>query len=396
MKFLFYSTMISLFVFGLGSCHQSLDLPVASCELPFADSSHLHIKNEAFQAILDNYVQKGLPGVVMLVHSPQEGLWIGASGKSVLESGKAMNTCNLFHSASVAKTYMVATAMSLVEDGILALDATIDTYLPKEIYSRLPNGTKATVRHLMNHRSGIPDFIEETEHILDYYNNLMHVFTTDDYLEYIYDKKARFEPGKAGSYSNTNTVILALVMEHATGVDHASLLTQRILNKIGLNDTYYKNEEGYPAPTGLVNTYVEFRGSGQLQNSTDLERNFAKMNIAHDALIASPYDYFRFISGLFRGEIISRPFLDEMISKENKLGVFVFPSETFGVTKIGHDGGSLGAANLVFHYPEKETTIIICSNFGGFLDSKLSDMFYGYRVGKEGTIIGEVESLLFK
>ena len=396
MKNIFLIFLLSGLVAATTSCHETIDLPVESCTLPFADSSSNHPKQAVFQAILEDYVKKGLPGIVMAVHSPEDGLWIGAAGKSKLETGEDMLPCHLFHSASVSKMYMVATAMSLVEEGLMDLNATIDNYLPAAVSERLPNGKTTKLRHLMNHRSGIPDFIEEVDHIMDYYNNLMKVFTTEDYLEYIYDKKPRFEPGTGGSYSNTNTVVLALAMEHVTGRDHASLVTERVFKKLGVMDTYYKSEPGYPAPDGLVNTYLDYRGTGQLQNISEVERNFAQMNIAHDAMIASAYDYFRFISGLFNGEIISENSVDTMIANGNRLGVFRFPSELYGVTKIGHDGGSLGAANQVYYYPEEKTSIVICSNFGGFLDSPLGDLFYGFRVGREGTIIGEVEQVLFE
>ena len=396
MKYLFCSLLLSGILIGLISCHEEIDLPVGSCELSFTDSSQNHPQHVALQNLLDTYTRKGLPGVVMLVHAPQSGLWIGAAGKSVLETNEPLRPCHLFHSASVAKTYMVVTAMSLVEEQLLELDKTIDNYLPESIYSRLPNGKTATVRQLMNHTSGIPDFIEETDHVLDYYNNLMEVFTTEDYLEYIYDKKPEFEAGSRGYYSNTNTVILALIMEQVSGKDHASLVSERVFNKLGVHDTYYKNEPGYPSPNGLVNTYLDFRGSGQLQNVSEIERNFAKMNIAHDAIIASPYDYFRFISGLFKGEIISLKSVEEMVEPGNQLGIFRYTSETYGTSKIGHDGGSLGAANMVYYYPEKETSIVICSNFGGFLDTPLSDIFYGGQIGRRGNLMGDVERLLFE
>jgi len=374
-------SVVFLLILSAISCHKDIVAPVQTCNTTIEHNNDSHPKAAIFQEILDRNVKKGLPGMVMIVETPDNGKWVGASGFARLETSELMQPCHIFHSASVAKTYHAVAALSLVDEGKLDLDATIDTYLPDWVCNDLANRNTATVRQLMNHKSGIPDFIEDSRHILDYFNNLMHEFTTEEYLEYICGDAAWFKPGEDIVYSNTNTVLLALIMDNIAG-NHADVITDNIINKLGLTQTFYKNEIGYPAPDGVVNTYVDMKGDHILVNSTEIERNFAQMSIGHDGMLASTDDYFKFIKALFNGELLSQSSFDEMTEFHERsekrgfgLGLEITKSTEGDFRRIGHEGGSLGAANLVYHFPEVETTIVICSNFGNFLGGPTGEIF---------------------
>jgi len=395
--------LLLLLLLCFQNCEQeAIVLPLEECAIDFEHNSETHPQAAEFQALLDKYVAKGFPGLSMVIYTPEGGKWIGSAGVAKIETQEPMQPCNIFHSASVAKTYHAVAAMSLVEEGRLDIDKTIDNYLPNWVCKDMANRSTATVRQLMNHTSGIPDFIENADHITDYFHDLHRVFTTEEYLDYVCGNKADFEPGQSVSYSNTNTVLLALIMDEIAG-NHADVITEKIIDKLGLKHTFYKNETGYPAPKGAVNTYVDMKGDGKLINSTAIERNFAKMNIGHDAMMASAHDYFLFIRALFEGKLVSQSSLDQMldfakypslIDFGEGLGLAVSKTPLKNITRAGHDGGSLGAANIVQHYIEKDVTIVICSNFGGFLDSPLSEMFYSTLIGSQRSILGELELLV--
>ncbi len=385
------------------SCSKEIIAPLESCTVDFEYNTE-HPKAAELQALLDKYVARGLPGLSMLIYTPEGGKWAGKAGLAKLETKEPMEMCHIFHSASVAKTYHAVAAMTLVEEGKLELDKVIDEYLPDWVCENLPNRKTATVRQLMNHTTGIPDFIEQATHITDYFHNLERQFTTAEYLDYVCKLPPDFPSAERVSYSNTNTVLLALIMDEIAG-NHADVVTEKIINKLGLQHTFYKNEAGYPAPKGVVNTYLDIRGDGRLVNASLIERNFANMNIGHDAMLASAHDYYRFIRALFGGELVSQNSLEQMldfaayqasIDIGEGLGLAVARTPLRNVTRAGHDGGSLGAANIVQHYLEKDVTIVICSNFGGFLDSPLSAMFYTNLIGSQKTLLGEVELLLLE
>ncbi|MFK7932026.1 MAG: serine hydrolase domain-containing protein [Saprospiraceae bacterium] len=398
---LFSFFLLPLFFF---QCQKSIDIAVDDCSEEQIDGEPIHPQAEQFQALLDKYVNEiGFPGVTMVIYSPTDGKWVGSAGYSRLENQTPMQPCNIFHSASVAKTYHTTAAMLLQEEGRLDLDQTVASYMPKSTCADLPNLNSATVRQLMNHTSGIPDFIEADAHVLDYFHDLQREFTTQQYLEYVCGKEPNFPAGAKTEYSNTNTVLLALIMDEVAG-NHANVITEKILQPLGLEHTFYKNETAYPAPTGSVNTYVDIRGDGELINSTEIERNFAAMSIGHDGMLASANDYLRFMHALLNGEIVNENSLAQMLDYQpysasivwgEGLGLEVTQTPLKTLTRAGHNGGSLGAANNIFHYVETNTTIAICSNFGDFLPSPLGQRFYSPLIGNRNTLMGEVEVLLF-
>ena len=373
-------TTILFIVFIITSCQREVIESVEMCN-PSIESNEAHPFADSLQLILDSRVSQGLPGAVMIIETPDGGKWVGTSGMSRLEDSTPMEACNIFHSASVAKTYHAVAAMNLVEKGLLDLDQPIDDYLPDWVCQDLPNRKIATPRQLMNHTSGIPDFILRADHMMDYFNDLMRTFTQEQYLGYICGDDPDFVPGEGIDYSNTNTVLLALIMDKIDG-NHADIITNEIINKLDMSSTFYKNEPGYPSPSGTVNTYLDQKGDGNFMNSTRIERNFAQMTIGHDAMLASANDYFTFIQALLKGNLLSESSLEEMLTvahySENGgygLGLEIIKSSTKDITMIGHNGGSLGAANNVFYYPERDVTIVICSNFGDFLDSEAGHNF---------------------
>ncbi|MEM1326371.1 MAG: serine hydrolase domain-containing protein [Bacteroidota bacterium] len=395
--------LLSTLLMTLLSCSKSIYLPVDACPSEIPNINLDHPKAAELQVLLDKYVKKGFPGVTALIYTPEDGKWIGTAGLARIEDEIPMQVCHIFHSASVAKTYHAVAALTLVDEGRLELDQPMATYLPDWVCRDLANIKTATVRQLMNHSSGIPDFIEDTEHVLDYFNDLLHTFTTHAYLDYVCGDAPDFAAGERVSYSNTNTVLLALIMDEVAG-NHADVISEKIIRKLNLKSTFYKNEPGYPAPVGVVNTYVDFKEDGVMSNSSEIERNFAAMSIGHDGMLASAHDYFRFIKALFDGELLSESSLAEMVEPAyyqavipygEGLGIEIVQTPLGDLTRMGHNGGSLGAANNVFYYPEQDTYIVICSNFGDFLNGPLSQFSYSPLIGNQSTLLGEVEVLLF-
>ena len=395
-----------IFPLLLLACGREALVPFQSCS-DFHQNTPDHPHADAYQAVLDAYTARGVPGTVAAIYTPEDGLWMGASGQAVIETGEPMQTCHIFFSASLAKTYHVVAAMALAEEGLLNLDQPIDQYLSETHASKIPNSDKVLVQQLMNHTSGIPDFIDETQHVMDYFHNLKRVFSQEEYLEYIADKEPRFEPGTNVSYSNTNTVLLALIMDQIYG-NHAKAITDKIIQPLGLSHTFYKQEAAYPSPTGLVNSYIDLYGSSQLQNSTEWELNFSQMSIGHDGMLINPYDNFVFLKALFEGEIIGQAMVDSMLN-----GVFRYPRvpiigqglglemtffEEEGLSqRIGHNGGSLGGANEMRYYPETGVYICVSSNFGGFVDSPIADLYYpSFRgIGQGESMYAELEKIAF-
>lgn len=363
------------------SCRKAeLHEPVSSnCNLSFADSSANHPKNLIYQALLDKYVKAGLPGLVVLISAPNEGLWIGSSGYARIEDKTPMKKCNIVYSASIGKTYCAVAIMKLFDDGKLNLDDRINLYLSHEICDNIPNGNTVTIRNLLGHTSGIPNFDNATRFISDVLNNPFSI-STDDLIRYEYGKKSLFQPGEGYEYSSTGYELLALIIDNITGESHSKYYTSHIFQPNGLNNTYYKNEIAFPTPDGLVNCYFDRLGNGKIENVSDINNYLTQVFTGSDGILASVYDYYLFIEALMKGNLVSAQSLQQMTnwhdtysSKPNiKYGLGLYQIETKYGYKVGHDGDAMGAAADVHYFPDHDVTIVTATNMGTFLDTDLS------------------------
>jgi D-alanyl-D-alanine carboxypeptidase len=372
--------ILSLLAFcAISSCRKTeLNEPVtAGCSLPFADSSAGNPKNLIYQAVLDKYIHKGLPGLVVLIKTPEEGLWIMASGYARIEDKTPMQKCSIVYSASIGKTYCAVAIMKLAEEGRLNLDDKIRDYLPADICDQIPNGHSATVRQLLGHTSGIPNFDEGTSFIADVLNDPFAI-RTDDLIEYEFGKIPLFKAGEGYKYSSTGYELLALIIDHVTGENHSKYYTSHIFQPLGLNNTYYKNETGFPKPDGLVNCYFDRLGDGKIENVSDVNNYLTRIFTGSDGIMASVYDYYIFIESLVKGNLVNDESLNQMTDwhdtyswTTNQYGLGLQKRDTPYGYKIGHDGDAMGAGTDMFYFPEHDITIVTATNLGTFLDTDL-------------------------
>ena len=373
--------LLTCLILCVSSCKQDWSVPVPPCTLPIQDSSQQNLKAGLYQALLNRHVQQGVPGLTLLVRTPNEGLWIGAAGKAKVETGEPMLPCHIYNAASVTKMYIGVATMMLVEEGKIDLDAQINTYLDRDLCNKIDNANKVTIRQLMNHSSGIHDFIYENAHLMDYFNEADKFFSTKDLLGYIYAKKADFEPGAKAAYCNTNTVLLSMALDQVTGRHHADFITERIIKKRKLVNTFYKNEPGYPSPAGLVNSYFDRYSSNHLENITALSNNFQFISVGHDGMFASPLDFATFIEAVFKGGLLSTNSLKEMMQWKSSndgrglYGLGIFRSAS---SFVGHRGGGIGSALNVHYNPEKDVTIVWCANYSDFFDTPVSSTMVNF------------------
>ncbi|WP_052733089.1 serine hydrolase domain-containing protein [Hymenobacter terrenus] len=356
--------------------------PTAGCQLPAPATPHP--KAAQYQALLDSYVQKGLPGVVLLVKTPKDGVWVGAAGKANLETGKPMTACSLHYPQSIAKTFTATAMMMLVEEGKVNLDATLSSYLPQEVISRITNGDKVTVRQLLQHTSGLYNYTRNEAYqadVLANLNNPNRAYTTEEYLNYFAYKPAYFEPGTSFRYADSNYVLAALIIDRITGKSHAKMFTERIFRPLGLRDIYYKQEPAYPMPRDLVASYIDDPGTSVRVNVSDAQSRSVRSFIGDDGLISSAYDLAQFVEALAKGRLVKTASLRQMTQwiTTNAPGVHyglgLYKFDTPDGIAFGHDGDGLGAGAQMFHFPDSGVTYVAFTNIGTFLPGPADKLF---------------------
>jgi D-alanyl-D-alanine carboxypeptidase len=357
-----------------GGCTLDIDVRVEPPPENWDPSLNTHPSGPVFQNLLDEQVHDGLPGAVLYVRTP-EGLWNGAAGKAKLETATPMVPTHRFPAASVTKMYTATAVLLLAENGRIDLDARISRYLPAGVGEDVPNGSTATVRQVMGHTSGIPDFSGSSAYDLDTLNAPMGSFPPDRLLGYLEGQSPIFSPGGGYFYSNANYLLLALMVDHVTGGSHADVISERILGPIGLRSTYYKNEPNYPQPPGLVNTYRDLLGNGRLMNVSDLTIHGLAMSSGYAGLIATSADFATFVDALFDERVLS-PASEAAMRERTRCDCYglglSFKQTPYGMS-MGHTGGDFGVLTQVRRFPELDATLVLLVNGG---DSGVTDRLF--------------------
>lgn len=340
------------------------------CNFSFNDSSWLHPKANIYQNILDQNMKDGLVGAVLLVKD-KNGLWIGSGGKADIASNIDMKPCNTFLIASISKVFTAAAVYKYIDKGIIKMDDPINKWLSSEINDEVGNAKEAQIKHLLSHTSGISDYYTDM-YELDRMNKVNNHFTKEEVLTYIYGKKTHFTPGETYHYSNTNYLLLAIILENASGLSFETIYEQEVFSPLVLNSAYYS--ESKPIPDGCVKGYSDLFTAGQLAESQNLYED--ELGIGGDGGIAiNAYDLANFLEQLIKGNLISSASLNEMTNwfdlpedwhwetygeTENGYGLEKFNTD-YGYA-VGHTGGIDGFNSYGFYFPEKDMTYVLFVN----------------------------------
>jgi D-alanyl-D-alanine carboxypeptidase len=200
-------------------------------------------------------------GGVMLVDAPRHGLLSrSAAGIRTVATGAPMTAETAFLSASVGKLFVAAAVLNAVKDGLIELDAPMTRYVAIDAVAGLPvvGGDDAlarvTVRQLLSHRSGLPDYFSDASsdgapRLFDLIASAPERrYTRQDLLDYA---RAHYKPvgapGERFHYADTNSDLLGMVLEGATGAEHFSdVVRARVIDPLGLKHTWYHAFEAHP------------------------------------------------------------------------------------------------------------------------------------------------------
>ncbi|MBL4942296.1 MAG: beta-lactamase family protein [Colwellia sp.] len=154
-----------------------------------------------------------------------------------------MQTYHTMPTASAGKPMIGLLAAMLADDNLLSLDDTIDTWLSEDIINQIPNGSEMTLRQLLNHTSGIYNYVDN-EGYLDLLIAEPDKIKIDmDFLVLALNQPAYFKPGEGNEYSNTGYLLAGLIMDQVLGMHHSIALRERIFVPLGMEATYYRGIE---------------------------------------------------------------------------------------------------------------------------------------------------------
>jgi len=309
------------------------------------------------------------PGVLMYVSGPELGTWAGAAGLGDIETDIPIRPGDKFRAGSIMKTFVSVVALQLVEEGLFSLDDTLTTVLPESVTARFPNSGQITVRMLLNHTGGVPDFLTEAVYG-EIGANPTKIWTEDDWLDLAAEQEPYFSPGEGWHYSNTDYILIGLLIEEATSRSWREEVRQRVIEPLKLDHTLLPEPGDLSIPGNHSRGYHPMNDA--LLDLTAVDPSMAGA-AGGSALVTTAGDLVRFLDALLAGEFFETPeTLDEMLTFVEAqhpsglpyaygLGVakLTLPS---GVEMIGHAGGTAGFASVVYYLPALETTVAAMVN----------------------------------
>ncbi|MDP1602362.1 MAG: serine hydrolase domain-containing protein [Legionella sp.] len=324
--------------------------------LSFADNQ---IASQLQKILNDSLANSSTPGAVLLVSSPQIGTIIVVGGVADKGGDIKMNETNNFRIASMSKTFLAVTVLKLVEQGKLNLNAKIGDLLPEYInINRIPNGQKVTIKELLQMRSGIPNYVK-----LEAYTNIttkMHVkkWTPQLLVYLVYDEKPVFEPDKSYEYSNTNYLLLQLIVEKLTGGSLASAIRQQISDPLQLKDTFVETIESNDS--NHIKTHGYALQNKKLSDVTYFNDGFG---LGDAGMISTAQDLNRFLQALLKDKtLLSTASLQQMLSVQEDYGLGIYQEKVDGERAWSHNGLTSGFQGQYYYFPNKQLSIILLTN----------------------------------
>jgi D-alanyl-D-alanine carboxypeptidase len=314
------------------------------------------------QQILNTRVQNfGNNGVSACVIMPDGSTWKGTAG--VGQNSLAITDSTVFHGASITKANIAVLLLMLAENGLLSLDSSWNKYVNLNVNFN----PSITIRQLLNHSSGIADYLEVPGNGTLVTNNFNYAYTPAEILENIVSGTPQFAPGTNYMYSTSNYVLAALIAQTVTGNPVQQELHSRIWDPLGMTHTYFGGFESYTEPRAGV--WWDF-GNGQQNYSNNPETSMLTYGYGGANIVSTPGDLALFARALFTGTLLSQASLNQMkvyvpssySSSFAGYGLGIHHASVFGSNNVlGHDGYYTNLSNM-FHSYNYDFTLVTMTN----------------------------------
>jgi D-alanyl-D-alanine carboxypeptidase len=304
-------------------------------------------------------------GVSAAIIFSEDKKWIGTSGIS--HDTIAVKTDMVFAIGSVTKNFVATLTLKLVEEGKLSLDDPISNWLPE--YPHV--NSEITIRQLLNHTSGIYMFWSNQQIWDDLKKDRTKIWTPEEVLTYI--KEPYFEPGEGFRYSNTNYLLLAMIITKATNSTLLSEFNTHFWQPLNIHSASLSLEE--KTPDNQVHVYGDyFNNDGSYLDLTILpQESHESITYGSSGLFITADDLALWCHSLFEGKILNQESMNEMLDfytfmpsgnmKGYGLGVQLYKKEyANGKKAYGHSGAHIGNSTYMVYLPKHHLSVVVMIN----------------------------------
>jgi D-alanyl-D-alanine carboxypeptidase len=260
------------------------------------------------QEALDGLVRdQGFPGAMASLREPNGSTGFHSAGVGDLRTGEPVPVEGRVRIASASKMFTATVVLQLVGEGKIGLDEPVETYLPKLVRGKGIDGRKITIRQLLQHTSGLPEYFT-----MDYLTIRHRYAEPRELLDLALAKPATFPPGTKWQYSNTNYVVAGLLVQRVTGRPVGEEITKRIIGPAGLRHTYWPGIGEQTIRGRHAHGYYTAPKPDKRGERVDITELDPSWGWAAGQLIATPGDLNRFLAALLDGELLEPVQLEAM------------------------------------------------------------------------------------
>lgn len=338
-----------------------------TCEASTVLSNGKHPLKDSVDAIIAKYIAKGIPGIQVTIKN-NSGWYITSGGVESLEENKPLKPCAAGWYFSLTKTYTASLIMKLKERGMINLDKTINQYLQGSNVTGLKGANQVTVRMLLNHSSGIVNFTDLPEYLTRQFTNPANQPTVLEMLDMVKNKDLTSIPGTKYIYSNTNYLLLYLMLENITGKSYKSLLDKEIIQPLKLKQTYYDVNPQQAKAFGFPDYYFDRNAKDTLENVTMWNHYIGNASYGWGGIAGTPTDAVLFYEALMKGKVVSQSSLNEMLTWFREegadapsygLGIEYWQFKPGSTPQRGHEGDGIGNSTMILYVPDNNTYLFI-------------------------------------
>jgi D-alanyl-D-alanine carboxypeptidase len=359
--------------------------PAGAAPAAFAQPAYASTLRPKLQQIVTDTLT---PGAVVLVRSPELGDWTATFGTRALGSADPVTLADHVRIGSNTKTWTGTVILQLVQEGKLTLDDPVSKYRPD-----VPNGQHITITELLNMRSGLYNYTESLELNQALDTDPTTVWTPDELLALAYKNPPYFPPGQGFHYSNTNTVLLGLIIETLTGHPVEQAFQRRIFMPLGLRNTHLpprtSNALPAPHPNGYqFGTNVETMATQVLppdQQAAARAGILKPLDATHDnpswgwtagAGISTAEDLARYAQALVSGGLLNDALQTQRLASIRPINPADPKSPGYGLALaqfgplFGHTGELPGYNSFMGHDPRRKITVIVWTSLAAAPDGR--------------------------
>jgi len=347
---MFKNYILIVFVFVFSSCSHFAGEPL----------------NQSLQKILDKGIKKyDVRGVSAAIVFNKDSAWVGTSGIS--HDTVSMKPDMLFSIGSITKNFVATLVLKLVEKGTLSLEDKLSKWLPAYPYI----DSNITIRQLLNHTSGIYMFWNNDDLWDALKKDRNRIWTPEEVLEYI--KEPHFSAGESWGYSNTNYLLMAMIIEKATGSTLSSEFKKHLWRPQNLHNYYLWLADSIPENQAHVFGDNFQHGSSEKDLTFHPRASHESIGYGSSGIVTTAVDLAKWCHTLFDGNVLSEGSMAEMLNfvdfspqynmKGYGLGVQSFTRNvSSGEEAIGHGGGNIGSATYMVYLPKYHASIVVMVN----------------------------------